>query len=151
GCGAGVSKEARGGLGLGPAAAGAREAGGGLGGGAVQEDLLTFLEPVVAQVQGLQFLIDPIVPARTPKASPGRADGPLRSRRRNPFPDKIITIRRAHGIAPIGKKETIANFACTTIRPRSWAGSGRPASRPSTTSSAPSSVTTARTSPCGNM
>ena len=40
----------------------------------------------------------------------GQGNGPQRTRRRNPFPDKIITIRRAHGVAPIGKRETIVNY-----------------------------------------
>ena len=108
----GVGEEAIGAVGLVPATAGAGDAGGGLGGKAVQDDLLPLVEPVVAQVQRLQFFINPTRHASGPRAGPGPGDGPPWGRRRNPFPDKIITSGKAHRVAPIGKRETIANYTC---------------------------------------
>ena len=56
----------------------------------------------------------------------GQGNGPQQTRRRNPFPDKMITIRRAHGVAPIGKRETIVNYTWVPRRISPWAEFRRP-------------------------
>src|ERR1700730_10307297 len=122
----GVGEEAIGGFRLGPAAAGAGDAGGGLGGEAVQDELLPSVELVVAKVQRLQFLIDPIAHARGPRSGAGQRDGPPWGRRRNPFPDRIITNGKTRGIAPVGRRETIANYSWVSRRVSPRAGFLRP-------------------------